>query len=75
MTDLIYVLVTLASFVALALLVGVLDRTDGPSGERARCPRWARSLALVVLLAVTVPLLGRYLAHVYTSESTWPSSG
>ncbi len=30
MTDLIYVLVTLASFMALALLVGVLDRTDRP---------------------------------------------
>jgi hypothetical protein len=30
MTDFIYVLVTLASFVALALLVGVLDRIDRP---------------------------------------------
>jgi hypothetical protein len=30
MTDFIYVLVTLAAFVGLALLVGVLDRTDGP---------------------------------------------
>jgi len=28
MSDLLYVLVTLAAFVGLALLVGVLDRTD-----------------------------------------------
>ena len=30
MTDLIYVAVTLAAFVGLALLVGVLDRADEP---------------------------------------------
>jgi hypothetical protein len=30
MTDFIYVLLTLASFVLLALLVGVLDRVDRP---------------------------------------------
>ena len=35
-------------------------------------PALGQIAALVLLLALTVPLLGRYLAHIYTSDGTSP---
>jgi hypothetical protein len=68
MTDVIYVLITLAAFVGLALLVGVLDRRKSTEPMSEVLPALGQIGALVLLLALTVPLLGRYLAHIYTSD-------